>query len=90
VVCWGVRYLGSYLLGGEDFCMQVGSSANPMLLSQYTQARMAASSKAALTIQPDSPTHNFCMQVDAHMDFEDEWDMRLLEMWGASTNTTKG
>ena len=24
----------------------------------------------------------FCMQIDAHMDFEDEWDNRLMDMWG--------
>jgi hypothetical protein len=27
----------------------------------------------------------FCMQIDAHMDFEDLWDKRLMEMWGASS-----
>lgn len=25
----------------------------------------------------------FCMQVDAHMDFEDDWDKKLMDMWGA-------
>ncbi len=24
----------------------------------------------------------FCMQIDAHMDFEDDWDKQLLDMWG--------
>lgn len=37
------RYLGSYLIGEEEFCMQ----------------------------------------IDAHMDFEDDWDKKLLDMWGA-------
>lgn len=36
------RYLGSYLVGDEEFCMQ----------------------------------------IDAHMDFEDHWDKQLLDMWG--------
>ena len=25
----------------------------------------------------------FCMQTDAHMDFEDNWDKLLMDMWGA-------
>lgn len=28
----------------------------------------------------------FCMQIDAHMDFEDGWDRQLLEMWGLANN----
>lgn len=28
----------------------------------------------------------FCMQIDAHMDFEDHWDRQLLDMWGAANN----
>lgn len=24
----------------------------------------------------------FCMQIDAHMDFENDWDKQLLDMWG--------
>ena len=24
----------------------------------------------------------FCMQIDAHMDFEDDWDKKLMDMWG--------
>lgn len=24
----------------------------------------------------------FCMQIDAHMDFEDGWDKKLMDMWG--------
>lgn len=27
----------------------------------------------------------FCMQTDAHMDFEDFWDQQLLNMWGKCT-----
>lgn len=31
-------------------------------------------------------SEEFCMQIDAHMDFEDEWDKQLLDMWGLTNN----